>query len=240
MNSCTDVACYLADKGAITFPLVTLAGIIDGINPCAISLLVFLLGYLVVFLNQRRKIFLTALVYIATVYLTYLVLGLFLYKFALFFHLSAYRVIFQKILGVLFFVFSILTLKDLFWPNKGPNLRIPLSLQSRLKQLAKSANYPATIVFAVLVTLFETPCSIPLYAGTAQILSTSGLPTVAIIGYLLYYNLLFILPLIVVAGIFVKGVDFLTIEDMTHRAQRKMKLLVGLALLGFGLYFLLT
>jgi cytochrome c biogenesis protein CcdA len=239
-TTCTNVACYLAGKGAITFPLVTIAGLIDGINPCAIGMLVFLLGYLVVFLNKKSKIFLTALVYILTVYITYLLLGLFLYKFTLIFHLSSYRMPFQKILGVIFFIFGLISIKDMFFPHIGPSLRIPLKLQSRLKNYAKNVSLPTTMLFAFLVTVLKAPCSIPLYVGTAKVLSTSGLPQWAVVAYFLYYNLLFVFPLILIAGVFIKGVNFLTIEDFTHRAQPKMKLIIGLALIGFSLYFFLT
>jgi len=203
-------------------------------------MLVFLLGYLLVFLQKKEKILPTALIYIGSVYLTYLVLGLFLYQLTLTIHLSAFKLPFQKFIGVLFLIFSGLTLKDLFIPNFGPHLRIPLSTHKPLKAIARRATYPATALFAVLVTIFEAPCSLPLYAGTAQILSTSHLPRLAVLGYFLYYNALFILPLAAVTAVFIKGVDFLTIEDLTHRAQNKMKLVLGIMLLGFSLYFLIA
>lgn len=237
MNTCSNTACFLAKNGNVTFPLVTLAGLADGINPCAIGMLVFLLGYLVIFLNRKDKIFPTVLVYISTVYFTYLLLGFFLYEATLYFNLSSYKTLFQKLLGGLFFVFAALSFKDAFFLNKRPSLRIPMPIQRRLKNLAKRTTYPTTCLFALLVTLFEAPCSLPVYAGTAQILSSSGLPNLIVLAYFLYYNLLFILPLILVAAIFVAGVDFLTIEDLTHRTQPKMKFILGLTLIGFSFYF---
>jgi len=238
MPTCTKTLCFLADKGSVTFPLITIAGIVDGINPCAIWMLVFLLGYLVIFLQKKARILPTALIYIGTVYLTYLVLGLILYKITLSINLSAFKAPFQKFLGIFFLGFSLLTLKDVFFPKVGPSIRIPLSIQGKLKNFAKKATFPTTAIFAVLVTLFEAPCSLPLYAGTAQILSSLHLSIFVITAYYLYYNLLFILPLLIVVGIFIKGVDFLTIEDFTHRAQPKMKGLIGSILLIFSLYFL--
>jgi len=236
-NTCTQAVCYLSQKQNLTLPLVTFAGLIDGLNPCAIAMLVFLLGYLLIFLQRKDKILPTAIVYILTVYLTYFIVGFVLYKLSIFLTLSTWKQPLGRIFSLLFLFFAAWTLKDAFAPNLGPNLRIPLSVQKKLKNFVKRANYPATIIFAILVTLFKAPCSLPLYAGTAQVLASSGLPKPVILAYLLYYNLLFVLPLIMIAGVFVKGIDYLAIEDFTHRAQPKMKLVAGLSLLGFGLYF---
>lgn len=52
METCTRIACYLEGRGGlVSFPLVTIAGLADGINPCAIGMMVTLLGYLIIFGN---------------------------------------------------------------------------------------------------------------------------------------------------------------------------------------------
>ena len=77
---CTRIACYLAGKGELlSLPLITVAGLVDGINPCAIGMMVMLLGYLLVFAKKPERVIKTGLLYVFTVFLTYLVVGLGLY-----------------------------------------------------------------------------------------------------------------------------------------------------------------
>ena len=86
---CTRLACYLEGKeGALSLPLITIAGLVDGINPCAIGMMVMLLGYLLVFAKKPERVFKTGLLYVGTVFTTYLVVGLGLYSFVSRFDLS--------------------------------------------------------------------------------------------------------------------------------------------------------
>src|SRR3989338_4742567 len=99
METCTRIACYLEGKGGlVSFPLVTVAGLADGINPCAIGMMVMLLGYLVIFhRKQRRQLIVIGGAYILTVFLTYLVIGLGFYRFISQINLWAAKWIINKI-----------------------------------------------------------------------------------------------------------------------------------------------
>jgi len=79
-EKCTSAGCYLIKGGGIvSFPIVTLAGIMDGINPCAIGMLIMLLGYLIVFAKKPERVLKTGVLYIGTIYVTYFILGLLFY-----------------------------------------------------------------------------------------------------------------------------------------------------------------
>jgi len=89
------------------------------------------------------------------------------------------------------------------------------------------------------VTVLETPCSLPLYVGTATVLSNSGLAWPIIVAYFLYYNFLFVLPLLVVLFVVWRGKRIVEIKEWEHKAEKWMKLSLGslLLLMSFWLLF---
>lgn len=238
--ACTSVACWLAQNGKqITFPLVTVAGIVDGINPCAIGMILLLLGYLLIFARQPEKILRLGGAYILTVYLTYLVIGLVFYRSVETLNFSPYRLIFDRILGVVLLLAGTLNIKDFFFPGKGLSLEIPQSARPKLLELVEKVSLPTTIVLGVLVTLLETPCSLPIYIGTATILNYSGLASWLVLLYFLYYNLLFVLPLLVILFLVWRSREIISLKEWEHRAKRWMKLGLGTLLVLMSLWLLI-
>jgi cytochrome c biogenesis protein CcdA len=240
MTPCTSAGCFLAQKGGlISLPLVTIAGIIDGINPCAISMLVLLLTYLIIFAKKEERVLKTGLLYTSTIYLTYLTIGLFFYKSVSSFNLLSIRNIINPVIGGLLLMAGIINIKDAFIPQFGPHLQIPQSSRGFLKRLAQRVSYPAVIVLGILVTILETPCSLPIYIGTATILSQSKLPIPIIMGYFIYYNLLFILPLIVILLIVWRAKNsrawkIIEMEGFEHKYKKHMKFTLGALLIFMG------
>ena len=103
----------------------------------------------------------------------------------------------------------------------------------------EKVSYPTTIVLGMLVTLLETPCSLPIYVGTATILAQSGMAFPLVIGYFLYYNFLFVLPLIVVLLIMWRGKKLVEVKEWEHKAKKWMHLGLAVVLLGMGIWLLL-
>ena len=79
--------------------MITVAGLVDGINPCAIGMMVMLLGYLLVFAKKPERVLKTGLLYVGTVFVTYLVVGLGLYSFVSQFDLSKGATVLNWIVG---------------------------------------------------------------------------------------------------------------------------------------------
>lgn len=237
---CTRLACYLQGKEQfLSLPMITVAGLVDGINPCAIGMMVMLLGYLLVFVNKPERILKTGLLYIGTVFATYLVVGLGLYSFVSQFDLSGGARILNYIIGGSLTVAGLIQFKDFLGIEAGPHLRIPTASKERLQGLVEKVSYPTTIILGVLVTLLETPCSLPIYVGTATILSQSGMSFIWVVLYFLYYNFLFVLPLIVVLIIMWRGRKVVEMKEWEHRAKRWMHLSLSMVLLGMGVWLLL-
>jgi cytochrome c biogenesis protein CcdA len=237
---CTRLACYLQGKEELlSFPMITVAGLVDGINPCAIGMMVMLLGYLLVFANKPERVLKTGLLYVGTVFATYLVVGLGLYSFVSQFDLSGGAKVLNYIVGGALTLAGLVQFKDFLGIEKGPHLRIPTASKARLQSLVEKTSYPTTVVLGILVTLLETPCSLPIYVGTATILSQSGMSFILVMLYFLYYNFLFVLPLLVVLLIMWRGKKIVEVKEWEHKAKRWMHLGLAVVLLAMGIWLLI-
>lgn len=229
---------------AIALGAVLGVGLADGINPCAIGMLVFLLGYLIVFAKQPWRILNIGIIYIVTVFATYFIIGLLFYQILLTFSQTAQYALVSNlihlVLGAILVVTGAINLKDFFWPGRGFSLEIPKYIRPYLQGWVAKATILATVVLGALVTIFEMPCSLPLYVGTLDILSRSALSRGATIGYLGIYNLMFILPLLIILIVVYSGKKITMVREWEHRSKKWMKLLMGSMLLGFGIWLLLT
>jgi len=220
--------------------MITVAGLVDGINPCAIGMMVMLLGYLLVFANKPGRVLKTGLLYVASVFVTYLVVGLGLYSFVSQFDLTGGAKILNYVVGGALIIAGLIQLKDFLGIEGGPHLRIPTASKERLQGLIEKTSYPTTIVLGILVTLLETPCSLPIYVGTATILSSSGMAFPLVVGYFLYYNFLFVLPLLAVLVVMWRGRKLVEMKEWEHKAKRWMHLGLSVVLLAMGAWLVLS
>ena len=231
MGECTSVGCYLSQNGGlVSFPLVTIAGLVDGINPCAIGMMVMLLGYLIVFAKKPKSVLRIGIAYILSIFLTYLLIGLAFYSLVRQIQQIVSFGIVNIIVGSILGVAAVIMLKDVVWPNSPIHLKIPSASKEKLMGLVERVSLPATVALGIAVTVLETPCSLPIYVGTATILANSGLALPLVIGYFLYYNFLFVLPLLVVLYIVWQGKKIVEIKEWEHKAEKYMKLSLGLIL----------
>jgi cytochrome c biogenesis protein CcdA len=240
-GECTRLVCYLQGKEEfLSLPMITVAGLVDGINPCAIGMMVMLLGYLLVFAKKPERVLKTGLLYVGTVFVTYLVVGLGLYNFVSQFDLTGGAQVLNWVVGGALTLVGLIQLKDFLGIEGGPHLRIPSASKERLQGLVEKTSYPTVIVLGILVTLLETPCSLPIYVGTATILSQSGMAFPLIMSYFLYYNFLFVLPLLVVLFVMWRGQKLVQVKEWEHKAKKWMHLGLAVVLLAMGIYLIIS
>jgi len=220
--------------------MITVAGLVDGINPCAIGMMVMLLGYLLVFAKKPERVIKTGLLYVGTVFATYLIVGLGLYSFVSQFDLSGGAKVLNYLVGAGLLIAGVIQFKDFLGIEGGPHLRIPTASKEKLQTMIEKVNYPTVVLLGILVTVLETPCSLPIYVGTATILSQSGMAFPLVIGYFLYYNLLFVLPLLVVLLVMWRGKRMVEMKEWEHRAKKWMHLALSIVLLGMAGWLLLS
>lgn len=231
----------LFNNKKVTLPLIIVAGSIDGINPCAIGMLILLLGYLMVFAKTPERMLKTGIIYIITIFITYFLIGLIFSQ--IIYHLVTWKYywqvsrIFLYVIAGLIILAGLINIKDFFWYGKGFSLGVKKEQAPILMKYIQKVSVPATIILSVLVTLFELPCSLPLYVGAVTLIS--GTFSLATVGYLLVYNIMFVLPLIVILIILLLSKRVFEMKDWQERANKWMKLSMGLTQVGIGIVLLL-
>lgn len=218
---------------SITVPLVIAAAFVDGLNPCALAVLVFLIVTITT-VGDRRKALLCGLAYTSAVFLLYFIAGL-----GIFAGIRASGIAKEVYLAAagIAIVAGLLSLRDGFSSGKSPLLRIPASAGGIIRKYAESATLPASFILGVLVGLFEMPCTGAIYFSVLNLLGSSMTFTGGI-SYLLLYNLIFILPLIVVIGAVYYGLPVENAEGWRARNMRKLRLVSGIVLLATGILML--
>jgi cytochrome c-type biogenesis protein len=228
----------------ITLPTVVVAGVVDGINPCAFTVLLLFVTALTTTLQSgeanvkamRMRILGLGGIYIAAVFLTYLALGVGLLKSLDFFTRQHIPARFGALLAILF---GLWMLKDYFLPELGWRLQAPGKVGSVARQMAKKATLPALIVGGFLIGLCTVPCSGAVYLG---VLSLLALQPTALQGYayLVLYNVVFILPLVV---ILIAAAARPTLNRLAHwnlHHKEWVRLILGGGVVAMGLLILAT
>lgn len=186
----------------ITLPTVITAAAVDGINPCAFTVLLLFITAMLTTMQAgeqslaavRPRLMSLGGIYIATVFLTYLALGVGLLKTLDFFTRQHLPARFGALAAILF---GLWMLKDFFLPDIGWKLQAPSQVATLARQMAKKATIPALILGGFLIGLCTVPCSGAVYLG---VLSLLALQPSALLGYgyLVLYNFIFVLPLVVI------------------------------------------
>lgn len=230
------------DSRAVSLPWLTVVmGLADGVNPCAMWVLVVLLGILMHVDNTRRM-----LLYAGTfVVMSGVVYFIFMTAWSVLFSLAGLSAIVTTILGVVLLSMGLINLKDVVWFKKGPSLVIPDKVKPglfrRMRAIAHAATTPAALagitMLAFVVNLVELGCTVGLPAVYTRILSLRGISTASRFAYLALYNVFYVVPLLVVVAVFI-GLKRRFV--MTERAARTLKAISGVLLVTFGALFLLA
>lgn len=171
----------------LTLPVVTFAALLDSINPCAISVLLLTLGFLISLKKSPKHIMAIAGVYIIGIFITYILIGIgTLHALTLF----GFSRAITKFGAVILIITGILGL------TKVP-LGIPGFIKPSLAKLIQKATYPAMFFLGILVGLFEFPCTGGPYLMILALLHDKATFASGAI-YLIYYNLIFISPLVLI------------------------------------------
>lgn len=223
--------------GLVFFTIVI--GLIDGFNPCAMWVLLFLLSMLVN-VNDRRKMALIAGIFVLTsgaVYFAFMVAWL------NFFFLAGLTRSIQVVLAFVALAAAAFNIKDFFAFGKGASLGIPDSVKSRIGRMirgvVRAENLAGAIagvcVLAVLVNFVELMCTAGLPALYTQILASHEMSWVKYYGYLALYNAAYIFDDSVMVFAAVFG---LTRHRVQEGAGRALKLISGAVMVILGLLLL--
>lgn len=223
------------------FPVIVMSGLLDGINPCAFAVLFFFLAFLYMARrktseNARQKILLVGSVYIMSVYLTYLMIGLSIIKAIT---ITPFPHLLAKIGATLCILLGIVNIKDYFWPGRWLSLKIPKSQWKTIAKWIHKSTIPSAFVVGLMVGLAEFPCTGGIYLAILGMLAYSTTFAQGFV-YLLIYNVAFVLPLIIILAIS-SNKQFVEKMRMWQLSKEKpMRLIMGLIMISIGLSLFLT
>jgi hypothetical protein len=217
--------------------IVTLAAV-NAINPCALAVLVVIL--LAIITNnpgKRNQVLLAGLAFALSVFVFYLIYGILLVSLLSTVRgLTAFQTLLTRALGLVSMAIGILHIREYYAPGSDAALTgIPSGWKPRLGKLLNGITTPAgAFIVGGLVTLFLLPCNIAPYIIGCGILSVYG-PLVAL-PYLLLYNLVFILPMLVITGIVYLGVARIgDVKGWREKNIGRFHLASGIIILAFGI-----
>ncbi len=244
-----------------TIGIIT-AGLGDGINPCAFTVIIFFISYLALQGYRKKELIAIGLSFISAVFLTYFLIGLGLFniiysldKFLLVRKISNISIgIFSIILGVLS-VYDLLKFRKtretqglilqlpkvvknqihslIGWHYRKPKEQKERVLKPRIFRLIISA-----LVTGFLVSFLELICTGQLYLPTIKFaLKTTPLKLQAL-GYLLLYNFIFITPLFIIFLFALSGVTSEQFSKIFKKHLLSVKILMAFLFFGLGILLL--
>jgi cytochrome c biogenesis protein CcdA/glutaredoxin len=233
---------YRLSAHQLGLPLFTFAlGLLDGFNPCSMWVLILVVS-LLASLKDRLKMMLIAGTFVAVEGIAYFAFMAAWLNLFLFIGLSR---ISEIILGGVACVAGMVNLKDFWAFSWGLSLSIPKTakpgLYARLRRILQAENLTGALVgaavLAVLVQLVELLCTMGFPALYTRILTQRQFDRWTYYGYLVLYNLAYMLDDVLVLAI---GVVTLSQRRLQEKEGRWLKLLSGLVMIGLGIYLIVA
>lgn len=223
------------DDWGLPILTVVIAGL-DAFNPCAFFVLLFLLSLMVHARSRARMLLVGGTFVVISGVIYFIFMAAWLNVFLL---LGELRMV-TLIAGLIAVTLAAINIKDYFWFDAGgPSLSIPESkkpgMYQRIRNLvaAKSlvAMMAGTAVLAVAVNSYELLCTAGLPMVYTRILTLREADTFVYYMYLVFYNIVYIIPLLIIVMLFVMRFGS---RKLGESEGRLLKLMSGMMMLGLG------
>ena len=241
--------------------VVTLSGLIDGINPCAFTVIIFFISFLALQGYRKRALVVIGLTFISSVFITYLLIGLGLFSFL--YRLEGFWLASRIInfsIGVFSIVLGVLSLYDFFKFKKtketaGLILQLPQAVKAQIhsvigqhyrntqakEKTGAEKNILSLVISAFitgfLVSMLEAVCTGQTYLPTIVFILKSQYHLKAF-AYLLIYNFMFIVPLLVIFLMALLGVTSGQFTKFLRSHLLSIKMLLALLFFVLGIFLI--
>ncbi len=229
------------------------AGLVNGLNPCAFVTIVFFLSYLAFMGRQGREVLLVGAMFTLGVFLAYLLAGLGLNQ--LMEPLASVQVALKRwvfgFAALLCLGLAGITLHDYIKAKQGKTeemkLKLSLDLRRRVNRIIREgakrrAFYLVAFGVGAIVSLIQLTCTSPIYIGIVFLIHDVPEMEANAYLYLLFYNLAYIVPLVVIFVLAYFGTSSEQLGNFITRRTAAIKLLtvfLFLVLAGWLIYSLL-
>lgn len=221
----------VSNHGTWFTPLLVIAAIADSINPCAFSILILTIAFLFSLGIVRSEIIKVGAAYIIGIFLVYLLIGLGILQALHLFNTPHFM---AKVGAALLIAFGAINLINEFFPKFPIKLKIPAVAHSKIAALMQKASIPTALALGALVGLCEFPCTGGPYLMVLGLLHDRG-TFMSGFGYLILYNIIFVLPLAIILFIASDHSLLQKVQEWKKAELKNMKLWVGIAMVVLGL-----
>ncbi len=223
---------------------VLLAGLIDGVNPCAFATMIFFISWIALRGGSRRGMVIAGSGFITGVFAAYLIIGLgFFAIFQAAQDMKLLRQVIRYLFTTLSLGLSLLSFRDayLIWKSGKAGvmrLQLPAALKKRIHLVIRNSDmhqgsvllFAALFVTGLVVAILELACTGQIYFPTIAYMVQSGSQAGALL-WLLLYNIAFVLPLLLLFSFALTGVSHTSITSWFNRHVVKGKLATGVLFL---------
>lgn len=216
--------------GAFLLPILAVSALIDSINPCAFSILLLTIAFLMSIGKTRRSIFAIGGSYIFGIFAIYLFIGLGIIGTLHIFNTPHFM---AKVGALLLVAFGVVNVLGELFPSFPIRFKIPQAAHRSIGTFMERASLPGAFLVGVLVGLCEFPCTGGPYLMVLGLLHDSATYTTGF-GYLVLYNLIFILPLGVILAIASNAAVVDRVRTWKKESTGSMHLWGGIAMVAIG------
>ena len=207
---------------------VIITALVDSVNPCAIGVLILLISTLLATAQTKANILKIGLIYIGAVYVTYFLAGLSLMTFLHVIPLVVAQWI-AIIVGSIIVVAGLIEIKDFFWYGEGFSLAIAPEHAKKIYNYSQKLTIPGIIFLGAFVAGVELPCTGGPYLAITLILSQQFSLNALLL--LAIYNVIFVLPLVVILLMVFFGKRVQHIKMWKNKWRAHMRLAMGILLI---------
>ena len=226
------------------------AGLLDGINPCAFATIVFFISYMNLVGRGRKEMLIAGGAFALAVFVTYLLVGLGTLSFMNYLNqFSGVAKCVYLLAATATFALAGLSFYDAVKAKQGKTkdilLQLPRALKLRIHKVIRERTRTSGVIAGALVIGFvisalELVCTGQVYLPTLTfVASIEGMRADAI-AYLLLYNVMFIVPLLVVFGCVYWGTTSMQLGGVLQRHLVAVKVGIGILLFGLGAWLVLS
>lgn len=230
------IASFLsAHAGTWFLPVIVGAALADSINPCAFSILFLTITFLFSLGKDRKFILMSGWSYIGGIALVYTLIGVGILRV-----LSILNIpnVMAKAGALILIFYSVISLVNEFFPSFPLKLKIPEKSHATLAKVIHKGSVPAALLLGILVGLFEFPCTGGPYLFALSLLHDQTTAWSGF-GYLLIYNAVFVLPLIVILLVASNQTVLEKAERLRRLESKKARILLDGLLLAVGVLIIL-
>ena len=245
----------------LTLMVVIIGGLIDGINPCAFTVIVFFISFLALQGYKKRELIVIGLCFIFSVFLTYFLIGFGLFE--IFYRLGNFwfiRRIFNFSIGIFCIILGVLAIYDFFKfkrtkKTEGLILQLPALIknqihyiiglhyrktkESQVKQRVLQTHVfglvMSALIIGLLVSILEGVCTGQTYIPIITFVRVKTYLRLQAIGYLLLYNLMFIVPLLIIFFFALLGVTSDEFSKFLKKHLLTIKILMAILFFSLGI-----